>query len=97
MGTGKWNAEQKFAIVLEGIRGQMKIAELSRKHGMADSQYYKWRDQFLSGAQAALLNGNSTTVESALKTKILEYEQIIGKLTIDNQILKKSQNFGIDR
>ena len=37
-------------IVLEGMRGKTSIAELCNKYEIVQSQYYKWRDLLLSGA-----------------------------------------------
>ena len=37
-----FTSEQKVLIVMEGIRGEHRIAELCRKYGISDSTYYKW-------------------------------------------------------
>lgn len=37
-----FNSEQKIIIVLEGMRGEMTVAELCRKHGISEPTYYKW-------------------------------------------------------
>jgi transposase-like protein len=46
----KWTAEEKLAIVLEGIKGARAVAEICREHQIAQTQYYQWRDPFLEGA-----------------------------------------------
>ena len=51
MGKQKWQPEQKLAVVLEGLRNQTPVAELCRRHSVNQTQYYKWRDQFLSKAK----------------------------------------------
>ncbi len=38
----KFSADEKIRIVLEGLRGEISISELSRKEGIAASVYYKW-------------------------------------------------------
>ncbi len=43
----KFSADQKIRIVLEGLRGEISISELSRKEGIAASVYYKWSKDFL--------------------------------------------------
>ncbi len=82
------DAESKMAIVLEGLRGEGCISEVCRRHSVAQAQYYRWRDQFLSGGKAALGNGHNGT-EEVQKQKIKELEKIIGRLTVQNEILKK--------
>ncbi len=42
----KWTAEEKVAIVLEGLRGQKAIAEICREHQITQASYYRWRDKF---------------------------------------------------
>jgi len=42
----KWIAEEKVAIVLEGLKGQKTIAEICREHQITQASYYKWRDKF---------------------------------------------------
>lgn len=39
----KYSAEEKFQIVMEGLRGEMTVAELCRREGIAQSLYYKGR------------------------------------------------------
>ena len=86
----KLSAEQKMAIVLEGLRGQVKIAEICRQHGISQNQYYQWRDQFLEGATVRLA-GNKPASGSD-QAKIKELERIIGRQTITIEILKKIQD-----
>ena len=45
----KYSAEEKIRIVIEGLRGEMTVAELCRKEGISQSLYYKW-----SGEQVPL-------------------------------------------
>lgn len=36
------SSEEKIRIVLEGLRGEMSIAELCRKEGINPNLYYNW-------------------------------------------------------
>ncbi len=47
----RWTAAEKSQIVLEGLRGESSIAELCRRHGFDQSQFYCWREAFLAGAR----------------------------------------------
>ncbi len=44
-----WTAEQRLAIVLEGLKGAKPVAEICWEHRLAQTQYYQWRDRFLEG------------------------------------------------
>jgi len=88
MGRRRWTAEQKFAIVLQGIKGETTGAQLCRDHGISQVQYYQWRDQFFAGAKQRL-NGKRAQNGIPEKAKIRELERIIGKQTVTIEILKK--------
>lgn len=85
----KYSEEKKTGIVLEGLKGNGPIAELCRKHGISDALFYRWRDQFFEGGKRALA-GKLESPNAALKQKLGEYEQVIGRLTVQNEILKKT-------
>ena len=42
-----YNSEEKIRIVIEGIRGELSIAELCRKEGIAPALYYRWSKDLL--------------------------------------------------
>jgi transposase len=54
-----WSNEEKTAIVLEMIRGQVSVAAICARHGVSATQAYRWQDQFLSGGRAALSDKRS--------------------------------------
>lgn len=85
----KYSEEKKLEVVLEGLKSNGSVAELCRKHGISDALYYRWKDQFMEGGKRALA-GRLQSVDGELKQKVVEYEQMIGKLTVQNEILKKT-------
>jgi transposase len=40
----KFSPEEKIRIVLQGLRGEDSIAELCRREGLHQNQYYRWSD-----------------------------------------------------
>lgn len=40
----KWTAEEKFAALMEGIKGQKTVSGICREHALSQIVYYKWRD-----------------------------------------------------
>ncbi len=85
----KWTAEEKMAIVLEGIKGSKSVAELCREHKISQALYYRWRDKFLEGGKKALVNGSFE--DKAYKAEIEKLQKIIGKQAIQIEILKKTE------
>ena len=43
----RWTADEKFAIILEGLKEKKSVAEICREHQISESLYYRWRDKFL--------------------------------------------------
>lgn len=81
--------ETKAAAVLEALKGESSIADICRKYGISDSLFYRWRDQFIDGGKRAL-SKRQESPNAEMRRKLDEYESIIGKMTIENQILKKT-------
>ena len=84
--------EEKLAIVLEGLKGEITVGDLCRKHGLSHAVYYKWRDKFLDGGKKGLMNTSQLSLVNPDKSKLEEYEKVIGRQTIEIQILKKNLN-----
>lgn len=85
----KWQPDEKLAIVLEGLNSESSIQEICRRHNVSQTQYYKWRDQFFRGAKEYFQYGGNNREGYELKHRLQELERIIGKQTIQIEILKK--------
>jgi len=85
----KWSAEEKMAIVLEGLKGVKSVAEICREHKISQALYYRWRDKFLDGGKKALDSGQAD--DNSYKAEIEKLQKIIGKQAIQIEILKKTE------
>jgi len=86
----KWTAEEKMAIVLEGIKGERSIAEICREHQIRQTLFYRWRDRFLEGGQKSLRDGGGDSEAEALRVEIEKLQRIIGRQTIAIEALKET-------
>jgi len=90
----KYSAEDKIRIVIEGLRGEMTVAELCRKEGLSQSLYYKWSKEFLEAGKQRLAGNTTRQADSAeVKDMRQENEQmklLIAELSLNNRRLKKS-------
>ena len=96
----KYSAEEKIRIVLEGLRGEVSIAELCRREGIHANLYYKWSKEFLEAGKQRLL-GDTTRQATAPEVTILRQEnaqlkELVADLSLKNVVLKKSLG-GLDR
>ena len=90
----KYGAEEKIRIVIEGLKGEMTVAELCRKEGISQSLYYKWSKEFLEAGKQRLA-GNTTRQADSTEIKAMRQESeqmkfLIAELTLKNRVLKKS-------
>jgi transposase len=90
----KYTAEQKIKIVLEGLRGEVTVAELCRREGLANVTYYKWSKDFLDAGKNGLTletkrNATSEEVKS-LKSENSDLRRAVSDGVLENIRLKKS-------
>ena len=83
-----WSTDEKLAIVMAGLKKIQSVAELCREHQISQTQYYKWRDQFLEGGKQALMGAKHDTTKQ-FERKVEQLERIIGKQTVALEVLKK--------
>lgn len=50
--------------ILEGLRGEMNVAELCRKEGLNPNVYYKWSKEFLEAGKKRLLGDTERAATS---------------------------------
>ena len=82
----------KLDTVMEGFRGEKNISRICRERNVTDSLYYKWRDTFIERAEDIFKDQRSTNATDA-EDRIAELERMIGRLTMENNILKKAKSW----
>jgi transposase len=90
----KYSAEEKVRIVLEGLRGEEKIAELCRREGIHQNMYYKWSKEFLEAGKQRLVGDTKRDADSQeveeMRSENEQLKAVVAELTLKNRILKKS-------
>jgi transposase len=90
----KYLSEEKIRIVLEGLRGEMSIAELCRKEGIHEAMYYKWSKDFLEAGKKRLQGDTAREATSSevvdLKKENDQLKALVAELSLKNRVLKKS-------
>ena len=83
----KWDSKTKFKVVMEGLRGR-PVGEICNDYEIAQTQYYKWRDQFLSNGEKAFEIAQATNTENRQANEIVKLKAMVGELTME---LKKTE------
>ena len=89
-----FTAEQKILIIMEGLRAETSVAELCRKHNIAQSQFYSWNKEFMEAGKKRL---NGDVVREATSDEVLNMKkenarlkEIVADLVVRYDIVKKS-------
>jgi transposase-like protein len=83
----KLDSRFKAQVVVQGLQGK-PVSELCNEHQISQTQYYKWRDQFLSNAGKVFEAPRQSLKEERLKQENERLKSLIGELTLE---LKKSE------
>ena len=87
----KYSAEEKVRIVLEGLRGEEKIAELCRREGIHQNMYYKWSKEFLEAGKQRLVGDTKRDADSQeveeMRSENEQLKAVVAELTLKNRIL----------
>ena len=95
-----YSSEEKIRIVIEGIRGELSIAELCRREGINQANYYKWSKDFMEAGRRRLAGDTKREANSEEVTQIRkendDLKALVAELSLENRVLKKSLA-GIDQ
>lgn len=87
----KFTSKFKTKVVLEALKEQQTVKELSQKYELAPQQINLWKREFLSGAEQVFSSGEKLKDK---KTEAQEQEErllkTIGALKVENDFLKKA-------
>ena len=79
-----FSLEFKRGVVEELLSGESSPAQLCRRHNISSSLLYHWKRQYSRGKF-----DNEPTEEAALKDRIEKLERLVGRLTLENEFLKR--------
>ena len=88
----KYSKEQKEEIVQRALSGE-RVLELGKENNISPGLINRWKRQYLDGE----LSGNNNREVKKLETQVAKLEQMIGKLTMENYILKKEKEYILQR
>lgn len=79
-----FSLEFKRQVVQELLSGESSPAQLCRRHNIGSSLLYHWKRQYSRGKFE-----NEPIEEAALKDRVEKLERLVGRLTLENEFLKK--------
>ncbi len=81
----KFRPEFKRQVVEELLSGISTPAQISRRYEISSGLLYHWKKQYAKGGFE-----NPPDQTAALEERVRQLEQLVGKLTLENEFLKKA-------
>ena len=87
-----FSLEFKRQVVEELLSGESRSAQLCRRYNINPSLLYHWKKQYSRGKF-----NNEPTEEAALKDRVEQLERLVGRLTLENEFLKKGLQYNLSQ
>jgi transposase-like protein len=88
-----FSAEFKFETVLEALRGDKSAAQICRERDINENLLSRWKQEFLAqGASLFARSERASAAQSESEARIAELERMVGKLTMQIEVLKKASS-----
>jgi len=79
-----FSVEFKRQIIEELLSGESGPAQICRRYNIQSGLIYHWKKQYSRGKF-----NNEPTEEGGLRNRIEQLERLVGRLTLENEFLKK--------
>ncbi len=89
----RWTPEEKIQIVEETYLPGNTVSLIARRHGIAGNQLFTWRRLMAQGALTAATAGEEVVPASdyrALEAQVRELQRLLGKKTMENELLREA-------
>ena len=96
----RWSVQEKAALVRRTYEPGMSVSLVARQEGVAASLLFQWRRLEREGALVAVSAGESVVPASELaaaRAEIAKLQRILGKKTLENEILKEAVEFATEK
>ena len=96
----RWSVQEKASLVRRTYEPGMSVSLVARQEGVAASLLCQWRKLEREGALVAVSAGESVVPASELaaaRAEIAKLQRILGKKTLENEILKEAVEFAAEK
>jgi transposase len=89
----RYSVDQKLMVLQEAAQPGMTISYVGRRHGISPSLIFGWRRRMTEGGKEAIRADDAVVARAevrALEKRIQELERVLGKKTMENEILREA-------
>jgi transposase len=87
----RFTAEQRVEIVLSVLEGRRPMAEICRDNQITTTTVYRWKEQFLEGALAAMKGQMPRSEGRDQEREMQKMRELVGELALANFAMKKGR------
>ena len=85
-----FTSEFKAKVVMQNITGERSASEICREHRLSPVLFSRWKSEFIANVAEVFEKGGKGNETQA---RMAELERLVGKLALENEILKKAASF----
>lgn len=96
----RWSLEEKKQIIEKTYQEGQSVSQIARRYDITPSQLFAWRRQMEQGALQGISSREELVPKSQVKEmekRIRELERMLGKKTLENEILKEAVRLGQEK
>ena len=84
----RWTARRKVELLLQLIKGEVKLVDACREHDLKQSDVESWMDTFLKGGERSL-KARSEDEQTVHDREVRELRAKVGELVLELDARKK--------
>ena len=92
----RFTTEEKIRYVEESRQPGMSVSLVARTHGLLPSLLFRWRNRMAEGGREAVRADDDVVAAAEvreLKKRVRELERVLGKKTMEVEILREALEF----
>ena len=96
----RYSLDHELAVLAEAAQPGMSISYIARRHGISPSLLFGWRRRMTEGGKEAVRVDDAVVGSAevrALEKRIRELERVLGKKTLENEILREALKVAQDK
>ena len=96
----RWCVQEKLAAVQASLESGSSVSEVARQFGINPNQLFTWRRQYQEDSLTSGQSGESVVPASELAQalkQIKDLQRVLGKKTLENEILREAVEYGLTK
>jgi putative transposase len=86
----RFSPQFKREVVQQIVNGQKSRAQVCQEHQLAPRVVGRWKAAYLQQGEQAFTSHRSLADEMSLERRVSELEHLCGRLSLENEVLKKA-------